>query len=243
MTGYLEAVDDRQGCSVRLDGESVYVNRARLGEHLHLAALGTLFDESESVADKAAVLFAYFERLDMDIEGATPGEVLAAYVMIRHMNQWRDLPAWLRIEENEQEKKPRPDHAPKLRKLPTTYEGRFWAFWVHKIASFYHWSRDTIFNLWPEEAALYIQEILVDEYYQREDRRALSRVSYRVDKISGMGQFIPSPKPAWMVDEAIPEPVKYQRSMLPVGSVEASYTHDLFQNGKSIDDTQDSEPN
>lgn len=236
--GFLQAIDDRQGCNIQLDGQAVYIERARLGEHLQLAALAAKFDEAQSPAQKAAHIEAYFNRLGLDVTGAQPGEVLYAYARLRVLNQWFDVPAWLKDRIQPETEKKRPDHAPKIRPAPYAYKGRFWAFWIHKIASFYHWPRHEIFNLWPEEAAYYIQEILLTEFEDRENQRALSRLSYRVDQNTGMGQFVPTPPPPWMVDEAIPEDVKYKTSMLPVGAVEAQYTSELFKNGKAIDDTE-----
>jgi len=89
----------------------------------------------------------------------------------------------------------------------------------HKLASRYGWSRGEIFKLWPEEAAAYIQEIMVSEYHEREDRRALSEISYQYDKATKTSRFIPAPFYNWMVDPAPPAPVRILAKMLPVGKI------------------------
>jgi hypothetical protein len=87
------------------------------------------------------------------------------------------------------------------------------------LASRYGWSRDEIFNLWPEEAAAYIQEIMVSEYYEREDQRALSEISYKYDKATKTSQFISTPVYGWMIDDSPPAPVRISVRMLPVGNI------------------------
>jgi hypothetical protein len=224
---FFEIVDNYQGTNVVFNGKEHYIGRARLGEHLQLAQLGERFDKAREPAEKSKLLLSYLERVKVDISQASPGEVIFAYAKLRSLNGWHHTPAWLDNKEVDEVKKTSP-YAPKKRGLPYAYEGRFWAFWIHKIASRYHWSKAEILSLWPEEAALYIQEILLSEYEDRENERALSQLSYNFDAQTGAGRFIPSPMPPWMVDEDIPEAVVYKKSMLPVGAVEASYTRALF---------------
>jgi hypothetical protein len=59
----------------------------------------------------------------------------------------------------------------------------------------------------------------VSEYHEREDRRALSEISYKYDQVTKTSQFIPAPAYSWMIDDSPPEPVRIPVRMLPVGNV------------------------
>ena len=108
---------------------------------------------------------------------------------------------------------------PELESPPYDYPGRQWAWWIHKLASRYGWARKDIFELWPEEAAAYLQEILVTEFEEADDRRALSELGYHYDKTTGKASFRPLPRPGWMVKDNPQPTVRIRREMLPVGNV------------------------
>ena len=75
-------------------------------------------------------------------------------------------------------------------------------------------------ELWPEEAACYLQEILVSEANEAEERHSLSELAYHYDKASQTSRYVPLPRPAWMQSEPTkPRPVRMLRSMLPYGEV------------------------
>jgi hypothetical protein len=145
---------------------------------------------------------------DEQIRKASTYELLEAFFELRKLNTWQWVLPWLANTETGTTKPNFYD-----------YSGRRWAVWVHRLATRYGWSRDEIFNLWPEEAAAYIQEIMVSEYNEREDRRALSELSYRYDKTTKTSRFITTPPYSWMVDESLPDSVRVPTKMLPVGNV------------------------
>lgn len=207
MDGFLDAIDPAQFCDVELAGVVRRVERARLGVHLQLARLVERFDGSDGAGEMAQAVKDYLAMAGLEAGGATGAEVLVAYAEIRALNGWQwDLP--FMKGERKPEKPP-----------PYDYTDRNWAWWVHKLSSRYGWSRDEVFDLWPEEAACYLQEIFVSEVDESEARRSLSGLAYRYDKGSKTSHFIPMPRPAWMVDTGPPKMYRIRRDMLPVGNV------------------------
>jgi len=218
--GYLDAADDRQAGQISLAGQTIIVPRARLGLHLQLGRRAIEFDDAAQAGNVAGLLAACARYLTAALQGdgtevlllseATGPELLGAYAGLRRLNAWRANPAWL---------DPKRNPITPGAKPPYHYEGRFWATWVHEIASRYGWSREQIFQLWPEEAAYYLQEIQLSLYHEREDERALSKVSYRYNKSTKTSSFVPSPKAPWMVNPDKPEARPVNPKYLPVGLV------------------------
>lgn len=203
MEGYLDAVDPSQAITVGLGGQQYRVPRARLGLHLRLARLAGRFDEEP----EASAVRDYLEVCGLPDEG-TGVEQLATFVALRLLNEWQwDLP-WMLEPGN-------PEHKPPAYE----YEDRTWAWWVHKLASRYGWTRDEVFDLWPEEAAAYLQEIFVSEFDETDRQRGLSELSYKYDKSTRTSRFIPTPRPGWMVGMKAPEARRVRKDVLPVGNV------------------------
>lgn len=211
MDDFLAAVDACQGVRIIIDSETVFVARCRLLAHLQLSGIEIKIKTvSEPVLISALIIeyVALAGLSDEEIKKASVHELLGAFFALRQLNAWQWILPWLAIPETN----PAPPEF-------YDYSGRRWAVWVHRLASRYGWSRDEIFNLWPEEAAAYIQEIMVSEYYEREDKRALSELSYRYDKATKISNFIPTPVHNWMVDESLPAPVRTPIRLLPVGNI------------------------
>jgi hypothetical protein len=210
MNGYLDAVHPGQGVAIILAGVPRQVARARLGLHLRLARLAERFDAlptEGSVAD-AGLIREYLDACGLDQSEGTGVELLSAYVSLRAINLWQwDLP--FMKQPGDPAKKP----------LPYEYQDRVWAWWVHRIASRYSWTRDEIFNLWPEEAAAYMQEIFVAEYDEADERRSLTEMGYHYDKASKKSRFIPLSRPAWMAGREEPKPRRVNKRWLPVGNL------------------------
>lgn len=213
MDDFLAAVDTRQGVKIIIDGAPVSVPRCRLLAHLQLSEIEI---EIKAAADPVLISALVIEYLalvgvdDEQIKKASTYELLEAFFALRQLNAWQWLLPWLANSETDTDAAP-PEFY--------DYSGRRWAVWVHRLASRYGWSRDEIFNLWPEEAAAYIQEIMVSEYHEREDKRALSELSYKYDKVTKMSRFIPTPVYGWMIDEKPPAPVRVSVKLLPVGNI------------------------
>jgi hypothetical protein len=211
MDDFLAAVDGRQAVKVIINSETVLVSRCRLLAHLQLSKIEIEIKDASQPVLLSALIIEYLSTAglpDEQIKKASTYELLEAFFALRQLNAWQWILPWLVNSETSPAKPEFYD-----------YSGRRWAVWVHRLASRYGWSRDEIFNLWPEEAATYIQEIMVSEYHEREDRRALSEISYKYDKATKMSRFIPTPIYSWMVDESPPEPVRILVKMLPVGNI------------------------
>ena len=168
---FLSLLDQEQGAELL----NQWVTRARLGLHLRLAALAG--EVEQALADKNSGLVAdkisnYLSLADLSVDGTTGVAQLLAYISLLKLNTVRTTFAFQHWQGDPGYKPP-----------PYQYPGRAWAWWVHKLASRYGWTRDYIFDhLWPEEAAAYIQEILVSEYDEADEARSMSEVGYRYDK-------------------------------------------------------------
>lgn len=211
MQDYLSAVDTQQGVKIIIDGQAVFVPRCRLLDHLQLSEIEIKIKNTNRSVLLSALMIEYLSvagLTDEQAKKASTYELLEAFFALRQLNAWQWLLPWLANTETVTTKPNFYD-----------YNGRRWAVWVHKLASRYGWSRDEIFDLWPEEAATYIQEIMVSEYNEREDQRALSELSYKYDKATKVSRFMPTPPYSWMVDESLPDTVRVPIKMLPVGNV------------------------
>ena len=202
MRGYLDAVDPAQFIDVELSGISYRVSRARLGLHLRLARIAERFDEEpgpEAVRE-------YLDACGLPVGHGV--ETLAVFVALRFLNDWQWVLPFMSQRAN-----------PDRKAAPYDYDDRTWAWNVHKLASRYGWTREEIFDLWPEEGACYLQEIFVAEYDEMEAERGLSELSYRYDKGSKFSRFIPTPRPGWMGGNEAPKVRRVLKSALPVGNV------------------------
>lgn len=208
MNGYLDAINPVQGCYAVLSRGKRWIDRARLGLHLRLSRLLEEFETATDAPDLARLVRSYLAACGIKDDG--PGlPQIAAFCQLVELNNWQWRLAFMARSEAA-DTKPAYD-----------YPHRVWAWWVHKIATRYGWGREQIFELWPEEAAAYLQEIFVAEFEEEEARRALSDVSYEYNKVTKKSRFVPLPRPAWMVSEE-KEEVKTQKilkSMLPQGNV------------------------
>jgi hypothetical protein len=204
MNGFFEALES-QSVVVVLAGCAVKIERARLGLHLLSGRLADRFDNAPGSVEMAQAIQGYFEALGLDVSRASPVEILRAFTLLRELNRWQWALAFMKGQPAKGETE------------PYDYEGRNWAWVIHKLASRYGWTRDHIFNLYPEEAAAYLQEILVSEHQESEERYRLSELAYQYDSNSKTSRYVPYQKPSWMVNNELPKPVKMLRSMLPYG--------------------------
>lgn len=201
---FLEMTDPNQG--VELFGQ--WIPRARLGLHLRLSKIyaRVTFDDAP---ETATAIKEYLDLCGLDDTDLTGLEQLQAVLILVEINRLQTVFAYQKWK------------GPDQKEPPYTYSGRIWALYIHKIASRYGWTRDEIFNLWPEEAAAYIQEIILAEYDEADERRALTEIGYKYDQATKKSRFIPVPRPGWMVDEA-PEKsrrLRVRRDMLPMGNI------------------------
>ena len=217
MDGYFDAISD-QSITIRLAGCDVILPRARLGLHLQLSRLAQEFEQAPGWSEIAQAIQAYYDALGIDISGAHPVEILGSFLILKRANSWQ----WALAFMNEPKGEDKP--------APYDYPDRNWAWVVHKLASRYSWTRLQIMELWPEEVACYLQEILVSEANEAEERHSLSELAYRYDTTSKTSIYQPLPRPGWMVGSTeMPKPVKILRSMLPYGPIYNLETGETIQ--------------
>lgn len=114
------------------------------------------------------------------------------------------------------------DSAPKGGKeADWNYSGRDWHYYSHLLAEAYGWTLEYIANLEVLTAFAHLQEILTDEFLEREFYHQLSELAYKYDKGSKKSNYVPMKKPYWMNPAAPKEikKIKVRRDMLPVGLI------------------------
>jgi len=196
---------------VELGGTKIECVRGRLGLHLELGeSLDEYFkavgarDPQRAWRALTAYLGLATGRPDL-VECSTFGEIGAGAPQLWALNRLQFLPPFL---EDPQEF-PEP---------PWTHQWRRLVIWVHKIAAAYGWSRTEILDLSPEEAVIYLQEILIQDQLGREWEYGLSGVGRHYNPKTKKSRFVPLSRPSWMVDK---EPAKVQlpKSALPMGRI------------------------
>lgn len=205
---FIKATEAGQGLEVF----GQWIDRARFGNHIRLARLARQFNEALMAADiqtMAAAMSAYFDLCGLDTAKLSGFRQLEAFRQLVGLNSLKGLlpfQSW--------EKPPDSDE-----RKPYEYEGRNWAWYVHKLASRYSWAPETIWNLWPEEASAYLQEIMISEFDELDEARSLTELGYKYDKFTKEAKFFPTPRPGWMVPEPKETKIKIKKSLLPPGKV------------------------
>lgn len=204
---FLTVTDPAQGITIA----GQWIDRPRFGLHLRLGKLAEDIMEAIDGGDgqQATILVnSYFELSGFDSSDLSGVEQLACLTPLLELNRIKILFAFQMHTGN------------KYDPPPYEYNGRNWAWWVHKLATRYGWTSEYIFNLWPEEAAAYLQEIIISEYDELDERRRLSEVGWTYNKVMKEYRFHPTPRPAWIVeDKKKQQPRRIRKDMLPVGIV------------------------
>lgn len=203
---FLDGIDPVQG--VEILGR--WVSRARLGLHLRLAKISDRIRQElllDNSAKAAQLIARYLEEAGLDVGQAGGVAQIGAYLKLVDLNALRWLLPFQKWEGAAPTQGPAYD-----------YPGREWAWYIHKLASRYGWTRQEIFNLWPEEAASYLQEIFVAEFAETDEARSLTEIGYRYDKVTKKSTFIPTPRPGWMLDQK-PKMRRIRKDMLPMGHI------------------------
>jgi len=196
---------------VRLNGREILVSRARLGLFLKLEAHLRDLNNAVKQRDSGGVVLAIYQYLLSAVEGIDPGkmkwlELMQAFFSIRNMNIISIDLSMLKIRMAEREGS-----------TPWDHPDRPFLMWIHLLATYYGWSLTEIESLWPEDAAMYVQEILVDEQLRREWEHSLSPVAYPADK-KGKTKFTPLPRPVWMRRDG-PKKMRIPKKLLPIGVI------------------------
>ena len=199
MDRYLDAVKEQ---GVSLFGQ--WIPRARFGLHLQLARLHQEFEQAGGANETAYIIQDYLALCNLNLIGT---RALFAFACLLSLNNWQwELPFMTG---------PKEEHKP----AAYEYKDRTWAYYVHKLASRYGWTRDYIFGLWPEEIACYLQEIFVSEFNEYEDQYRLSELAYVYDKHSKQSKYQPISKPYWMAPPITPPIIRIHKAFLPAGLV------------------------
>ena len=203
---FLDLVHPNQGVAVF----SQWVRRARFGKHIRLTKLAAEIDlvlSNKRSRQAATLINEYFEIAGFNAIGLEREDLLIAYGKLVQLNKPRFILPFQAFQG--------PPAIPK----PYDYPGRYIAWIVHKLATRYGWTRHYIFNLWAEEVFSYIQEILIAEHEEMDEKRSLTELGYSYDKATGKATFRPVPRPGWMVEEQKPKIYKVRKDMLPVGHI------------------------
>lgn len=200
MDRYLDAVKEQ---GVSLFGQ--WIPRARFGLHLQLARLHQEFEQAGGASETAYIIREYLTLCNLSLTGT---RALYAFTCLLSLNSWQwELPFMTG---------PKEEHKP----VAYEYKDRTWAYYVHRLASRYGWTRHYIYDeLYPEEVSCYLQEIFVSEFLEYEDIYRLSELAYSWDKNSKTSRYIPIPKPAWMDPPIEPPVIRIHKSFLPAGVV------------------------
>lgn len=106
------------------------------------------------------------------------------------------------------------------KKTDWEYEGRTWHRMSHLLSDSYGWTLEYIAEMDVNEALGHVQEILTQDYLDKEFNRSLSEVCYEYNKSTKKSTFRASPVPYWMRPPSKPiKRFRIKRSLLPVGNV------------------------
>lgn len=81
---------------------------------------------------------------------------------------------------------------------PWEYGERLWYSWLHTFSKQYGWNIEYIAQLDVDDAFALIQEISLDEQFDKEWWWSLSEVAYEYEKTTKKSRLKPLPRPDWM---------------------------------------------
>ena len=200
---------------ITIAGEPRSIERARLGRFFRLGEAYRKYQEAlaERNSHSVSYLLDYLATASDTPRGmwedASPLELADAFLRLVELNRIQlDLPLFSGVPERDEK--------------IYDYSGRFVATWVTRLARMYGWTADYILgNLFPEEAACYLQEAEIQEFNEREFRYSLSELAYTYDKGTKRSRYVPLKRPGWMVakKEKEDEKVSIPKRFIPQGVV------------------------
>jgi hypothetical protein len=203
--------------TVQLGGRGVSVERAPLGRHFVLGAIAGSEDPLKPISYVAEATGLSVE----EVGAAGFAEVLTAYWTLLALNRLDGEFPFMR------------DSGQKREPDPLDYPGRALAGIVHLIATAYHWDRDRILGLQPEEALFYSLEILAEQHRRKAWEYNLAQVGF--DK---QGHKIPFQHLNWYWPGQEPKPkvVRLHRERaIRAGAIPEGLVIDLaerYRNGR-----------
>lgn len=179
---------------VSLKDNQYPVTRPKLQKWLSMEKIRNDIIESAGRKDKKVVdnLFSYLSALlDVsDIDDAPWYEVIEAYYISSIECAPRlDLSIIL-----SGRKKERRGELPD----PWDYDERVWYSWVHMLAGNYSWTLEYISELDVDDALALIQEISLQDQFNREWEWGLSEVAYEYEKSTKKSKLRKLERPSWM---------------------------------------------
>lgn len=110
---------------------------------------------------------------------------------------------------------------------PWNYDERTWYVWLHLFAKEYGWNIVYIADLDVDDALALLQEMSMQEQFQKEWEWSLSEVAYEYNKSTKTSKLRELPRPAWMkmgsrsYQKSLehPKQIKMKRSFMPVGVI------------------------
>lgn len=222
---YAAAIDGDREIEVSLsNGQTITLKKLRLGGFIQLRSVEPQLLDALKARDAEKVAECYGRYVRTSTNKTVSGrDMFRVYAAIAMLNQLEGTLPFM-------ESKIKPD-AVELIKYPS----RAYALIVHKIASEYHWSREEIMNLRPEEVMVYIQELMSDAWHMREWEWEMAGFGwYKDDKgIMHRNQY---PAPDWLsVISAEVKKVKMLKSMLPMGTIIDMGGYGLHGTGNKVD--------
>jgi len=210
---FYEAIKPRS-TEITLAGELHTIERARLGRFFRLGELYRKYQKALSKQSARSIEYLLdYLALSSDIsreewEDCSPLEFADGFLRLVELNNVRmDLPIFSESQERKEK--------------IYDYSGRFISTWITRLARMYGWSSEHILNLFPEEAACYIQEAEIQEFNEKEFIYRLSDMAYTYDKGTKRSRYIPLKKPGWMLVEKEKEieTIKIPAKFIPQGVV------------------------
>lgn len=199
--------------TLTLGGREYSFTRARLGAFLLLAHYFDAILKAGKDGGNGGIADALYSYLSQafdlsreEFEGATWMEVAIAYDAVRRTNALPDADSLALVR-----------NAHGGRPARWTYPLREIIVWIDMLGRAYHWTRDDILGLFPEEAIALAQEIEARDYAERRFQHALSQVAYRLQGKKYV--YEPLPEPYWMVMGLEPHKTLIDRRTLPQGNV------------------------
>jgi len=181
---------------VSLNGKTTPVTRPKLQKWLAIEKLRDKVIESANKKDDSgfvsgiyAFLLALVSVSEDELDTASWYEVLDAYYLSSLENA-----VHLDLSIIHSSKKEHENGLPDV----WEYDERVWYSWVHLLAKSYGWNVEYIAQLDVDDALALVQEISLEEQFDKEWSYSLSEVAYEYDTASKKSKLRTLPRPSWM---------------------------------------------
>lgn len=204
---YLKYLGPPETATIRLRGVDVLVERARLGRHLLLGELRSKITKALEGRDAEQAIQCLRDYLATACGADSDSlvEMVDAADVLWTLNAFRERLAFMEAA---------PSQPKAEQEAAFDYSDRYATIWVDAIARAYSWSEEQIFNLWPEIAGYYFQEIMLHDTSEREWDYTVHGMS-----VGKGGRYRPYPRPRWMTVTPKEQVMLIPRAIMPVGNV------------------------